>query len=228
MVLELTSDTFDDYVGNEKYVLVEFYTKWCRYCKDLAPEYEKLYEHYQQHRQDVIISRIEGGANYAVLARYGIQSFPIIALFVPGDRRIKNVYQSQRTFERFNEWITALCPVIEVKNNTKDNNNVTSSNNISESELDEMKQQIEKMRNEFDEINKALIETKEKMNNLRNNNDNGGSSSNKGKKVVIEIDMSMSSVITFTVVVLVVIAVIITARKLIHYNSSKKDKIYDR
>lgn len=220
MVLELTSDTFDNYVGSDKYALVEFYTKWCRYCKDLAPEYEKLYEHYKQHRQDVIISRIEGGANYAVLARYGIQSFPIIALFIPGDKRIKNVYQGPRTFERFNEWITALCPVIPVKNNTKLDNNGTNSNNSSESEVEVMKQQIEKMKNEFNEINKVLSETKEKMNNLRNNS---GSSSSKGKKIVIEIDMSISSVIKLMIVMLVVIAVVITARKLIHYNAVKKD-----
>ena len=220
MVLELTSDTFDNNVGSDKYALVEFYTKWCRYCKDLAPEYEKLYEHYKQHRQDVIISRIEGGANYAVLARYGIQSFPIIALFIPGDKRIKNVYQGPRTFERFNEWITALCPVIPVKNNTKLDNNGTNSNNSSESEVEVMKQQIEKMKNEFNEINKVLSETKEKMNNLRNNS---GSSSSKGKKIVIEIDMSISSVIKLMIVMLVVIAVVITARKLIHYNAVKKD-----
>lgn len=222
MVLELTSDTFDNNVGSDKYALVEFYTKWCRYCKDLAPEYEKLYEHYKQHRQDVIISRIEGGANYAVLARYGIQSFPIIALFIPGDKRIKNVYQGPRTFERFNEWITALCPVIPVKNNTKLDNNGTNSNNSSESEVEVMKQQIEKMKNEFNEINKALSETKEKMNNLRNNG-GSSSSSSKGKKIVIEIDMSISSVIKLMIVVLVVIAVVITARKLIHYNAVKKD-----
>lgn len=222
MVLELTSDTFDYYVGSDKYALVEFYTKWCRYCKDLAPEYEKLYEHYKQHRQDVIISRIEGGANYAVLARYGIQSFPIIALFIPGDKRIKNVYQGPRTFERFNEWITALCPVIPVKNNTKLDNNGTNSNNSSESEVEVMKQQIEKMKNEFNEINKVLSETKEKMNNLRNNG-GSSSSSSKGKKIVIEIDMSISSVIKLMIVMLVVIAVVITARKLIHYNAVKKD-----
>lgn len=225
MVLELTSDTFDNYVGSDKYALVEFYTKWCRYCKDLAPEYEKLYEHYKQHRQDVIISRIEGGANYAVLGRYGIQSFPIIALFIPGDKRIKNVYQGPRTFERFNEWITALCPVIPVKNETKGDNNGTNSNNSSESEVEVMKQQIEKMKNEFNEINKVLSETKEKMNNLRNNGGDSGSSSssNKGKKIVIEIDMTISSVIKFAIVVLVVIAVVITARKLIHYNAAKKE-----
>lgn len=222
MVLELTSDTFDNNVGSDKYALVEFYTKWCRYCKDLAPEYEKLYEHYKQHRQDVIISRIEGGANYAVLARYGIQSFPIIALFIPGDKRIKNVYQGPRTFERFNEWITALCPVIPVKNNTKLDNNGTNSNNSSESEVEVMKQQIEKMKNEFNEINKVLSETKEKMNNLRNNG-GSSSSSSKGKKIVIEIDMSISSVIKLMIVMLVVIAVVITARKLIHYNAVKKD-----
>ena len=82
-----------------------------------------------------------------MLGRYGIQSFPIIALFIPGDKRIKNVYQGPRTFERFNEWITALCPVIPVKNETKLDNNSTNSNNSNESEVEVMKQQIEKMKN---------------------------------------------------------------------------------
>ena len=224
----MTSDTFDAHVGGQKYVLVEFYTKWCRYCKDLAPEYEKLYEHYMQHRQDVLISRIEGGANYAVLGRYGIQSFPIIALFFPGDKRIKNVYQGHRTFDRFNEWIKALCPVIELKANaTQDSNNITASNS-GESELTEMKHQLEAMKNEFNEITKALNETKEKMNNLRSNGVDSNNTSFKGNKLVIEIDMSMPSVIKFTALVLVIIAVTVTVRKLVHYNAAKKDKIYDR
>ena len=48
MVVELTSGNFDEIVGKEKYVVVKFYTKWCRYCRIMAPEYEKLYEDYHK------------------------------------------------------------------------------------------------------------------------------------------------------------------------------------
>ena len=40
--MELTDDNYDDIIGHKKYALVEFYTKWCRFCKMLSPEYDEI------------------------------------------------------------------------------------------------------------------------------------------------------------------------------------------
>ena len=41
--IDLTTTNIYKYIGKDKYVIVEFFTKWCFYCKLLFPEYEKIY-----------------------------------------------------------------------------------------------------------------------------------------------------------------------------------------
>ena len=94
---------------------MEFYTKWCHYCKLLAPEYDKLAEEYKNKRKDVIISRIEGQANDFTLQRYGIFRFPVIVLFKPHSKAIYSIFQNQRTFDELNKWVNESCPFISEK-----------------------------------------------------------------------------------------------------------------
>ena len=65
-------------MGKNYCVIVEFYTKWCQYCKLLSPEYDKLVEEYKDKRKDIIISRLEGQENSFTLQRYGIFRFPVL------------------------------------------------------------------------------------------------------------------------------------------------------
>ena len=69
-------------------MVVEFYTKWCKFCKILSPEYDKLAKEYQEKRKDVVISRLEGQANSFTLQRYNIFRFPVIALFKPKSKEM--------------------------------------------------------------------------------------------------------------------------------------------
>ena len=82
---------------------MEFYTKWCHFCKLLAPEYGKLAQEYQNKRKDVVISRIEGQANDFTLQRFEIFRFPIIVLFKPNNKQIYSIFQDEKTFEKLNK-----------------------------------------------------------------------------------------------------------------------------
>ena len=171
---------------------MEFYTKWCHYCKLLAPEYDKLAEEYKKKRKDVIISRIEGQANDFTLQRYGIFRFPVIALFKPHSKVIYSIFQNQRTFDELNKWVNDSCPFISEKEKNSDktkNNEENMTINITEIEKSQnLTTENEYIKNEFIDINKRI----ENIKNILNLND-GKKNFNKTKKntnIKVEFDFS--------------------------------------
>ena len=95
--------------------MVEFYTKWCRFCQLLSPEYDRLVDILKETRKDVIIGRLEADINDITRTKYGINQFPILALFMPNSKRIVGVYQGNRQAVDIANWINQNCPKIEIK-----------------------------------------------------------------------------------------------------------------
>lgn len=237
-MVELTNDNFDDIVGKDKYVFVKFYTKWCMYCKMLAPEYEKLYERYQEKRKDeIVIARLEGGANDIIISRYGVYSFPLLALFFPGDRRIKAVFQGQRTVDTLDQWLDHLAPKLELpqkKEESKKNDSNTTNDNIEEDNKIIQIQNKTNMTDESEYIKREFIDIKKKIGNIekmistvnnlieKEQNLRANISKGKGKitenknKITIEIDVSPFNIIMGLIVVSVIISVVLTGKKLIY------------
>jgi len=105
--LELTSTNFRDIVGKDQYVLVKFYTKWCKYCKILAPIYDDVVDHLKTKgmSERVLIARIEANSNQEISMMYGVYSFPTIVLFGTHDVRPKAVYEGERSVKGFWFWL---------------------------------------------------------------------------------------------------------------------------
>lgn len=147
----LNDSNFYDIVGKDKYVVVDFFTKWCMYCKMMAPEYEKFYELYSQKREDVVVSKIECSINQKICMDYGIFSFPFIALFFPDSKKMKSVFKYRRIVDDFDKWVSLMAPKKNLKSfqrkevteeNSKENNDTTKIEDYITKQFSDIKKDI--------------------------------------------------------------------------------------
>lgn len=239
--MELTSDNFDDIVAKNKYVVVKFYTKWCHYCKLLAPEYEKLYEVYQTKRKDVLIGRIEGGANNAIIARYGIYSFPIVALFFPNEKKIMDVFRENRIAEVMDNWIERSAPKIDLNeeiviemNNTNNNekgNDTNSSDLVTNitSQLNdqEITKESEYVKQEFLALKRKICDLENEVKKLKDSNtlkDTAKSNYYFGKsdKWLIFFEISTINIGLLCGILMIIIAIFAMVNKIYYKNKGIK------
>lgn len=83
-VLVVVGDTFEELVlNNDKDVLIEFYAPWCGHCKQMAPTWEKVGQHFAQD-PDIVVAKIDASANDnpAVV----VAGYPTIFLFPAGNK----------------------------------------------------------------------------------------------------------------------------------------------
>ena len=169
----LNETNFYDIIGHEKYVVVEFFTKTCIYCKHLAPEYEKFYELYKIKRDDVAITKIECNLSRKICLDYGIFSYPFIVLFFPESKKMKSVFKYRRTAEEFDKWVNIVAPKKNLKKVNKEENknkekNITENVNMTKIE-DYIVQQFSEVKKDINDIEKFLNNSNNKTNGFFKN-----------------------------------------------------------
>ncbi len=55
----MTRDNFKEVIGGDKHVILELYTPWCRFCKFMKDEYEKLVHFYNLQEDKFPEVRVE-------------------------------------------------------------------------------------------------------------------------------------------------------------------------
>lgn len=112
--VELNSTNFKATLGNNKFLIVKFYTKWCHYCKILAPTYDQLVEKVQEKNKTdlVTISRLEANSNNEIAMIYGIYSFPTIVMFDKSGKPV-SLYEGSRTVPGLWFWLNRVLPAVK-------------------------------------------------------------------------------------------------------------------
>lgn len=80
MSLEITDQTLDDVLGQNKLVVIDFWAAWCGPCRMLGPIVDSLASEYD----DVIIGKVDVTENPRTSMAYGITSIPSIVFIKDG------------------------------------------------------------------------------------------------------------------------------------------------
>lgn len=73
---ELTAENFNEVVGAEGMVLVDFWAAWCGPCRFFAPVYEQVSERHQ----DIVFGKVDTEAQPDLAAAFQIRSIPTLMI----------------------------------------------------------------------------------------------------------------------------------------------------
>ncbi len=81
MVVELNRENFDEFVKQNKIVVVDFYAVWCGPCMMLAPIIEQL----AAEMPSISFAKVNVDNARELAMKYGIMSIPTLLVFVNGN-----------------------------------------------------------------------------------------------------------------------------------------------
>ncbi|XP_074034328.1 protein disulfide isomerase [Leptinotarsa decemlineata] len=98
----LVASNFEEVaLDTEKDVLVEFYAPWCGHCKQLAPIYDKVGEHFKDN-SNIVVAKMDATVNELEFTK--VTSFPTLKLYKKGDNQVVE-YNGPRTFEGLTKFL---------------------------------------------------------------------------------------------------------------------------
>lgn len=78
----LNDSNFENFIKENKNVVVDFFADWCGPCKMLAPILEELSEEYKDKDIKIVKLDVDGAGNTA--AKFDVMSIPTIIFFQDG------------------------------------------------------------------------------------------------------------------------------------------------
>lgn len=79
---DLNSVNFEQVVGKDKGVFVDFFAPWCGHCQHLMPTIDSLAQ--QMAGKPVVIAKVNAVANRDLADRFGVNSYPTLKYFPAG------------------------------------------------------------------------------------------------------------------------------------------------
>jgi len=92
---ELTNKSFDEAIGSEQPVIVDFWASWCMPCKIFAPVFEQLSDEYDGKAEFCKVNT-EDSQDLAI--KYNIEYIPTVIVFKRGEEleRLQGVLSKEQ------------------------------------------------------------------------------------------------------------------------------------
>jgi thioredoxin 1 len=75
--VDLSLDTLESTIEENKIVLIDFWADWCGPCKSFAPTYEKVSEEFE----NIVFAKVDTEAHQELAAQFQIRSIPTLVVF---------------------------------------------------------------------------------------------------------------------------------------------------
>lgn len=75
--VELTKDNFDQIVGGNEFVIVDYWASWCGPCQNFAP----IYEQASEKHDDIVFAKVNTEEQQELAAHFQIRSIPTLMIF---------------------------------------------------------------------------------------------------------------------------------------------------
>tara|TARA_B100000676_G_C17830219_1_gene707402 strand:+ start:301 stop:669 length:369 start_codon:yes stop_codon:yes gene_type:complete len=75
-VLELEQNTFESTIGDNDFVIVDFWAPWCGPCRSFAPTYEKVSNDFP----DIVFAKVNTEDEQEIGAKFQIRSIPTLMI----------------------------------------------------------------------------------------------------------------------------------------------------
>ncbi|KAM4603332.1 protein disulfide-isomerase A2 [Polymixia lowei] len=104
-VMVLHINNFDRALGENRFLLVEFYAPWCGHCKQLEPVYAEAAGKLKGAEPVVRLAKVDATEEKELAEEFDVGGFPSLKLFISGDRKQPVDYTGKRTVKGIIQWL---------------------------------------------------------------------------------------------------------------------------
>ncbi|XP_077381306.1 protein disulfide-isomerase-like [Festucalex cinctus] len=104
-VMVLHGSNFAKALNRTEFLLVEFYAPWCGHCQRLEPVFAEAAEKLKKDEPAIGLAKVDATVEKELAEEFGVSGFPVLKLFLHGDRKKPVDYTGERTVTGIIQWL---------------------------------------------------------------------------------------------------------------------------